>query len=54
MILPVHILAGVLALVFGYVALYATKGGHAASQERNALRLRDGHDVAQRCVDGRP
>jgi len=26
MILPFHILAGVLALVFGYVALYATKG----------------------------
>jgi uncharacterized membrane protein len=26
MILPAHILAGVLALVFGYVALYATKG----------------------------
>jgi uncharacterized membrane protein len=26
LILPVHILAGVLALVFGYVALYATKG----------------------------
>jgi uncharacterized membrane protein len=26
MILPVHILAGALALVFGYVALYATKG----------------------------
>ncbi len=25
-ILPAHILAGVLALVFGYVALYATKG----------------------------
>ena len=26
MILPFHILAGVLALVFGYVALYAAKG----------------------------
>lgn len=26
MILPAHVLAGVLALVFGYVALYATKG----------------------------
>ena len=26
MILPVHVLAGVLALVFGYLALYATKG----------------------------
>jgi hypothetical protein len=26
LILPVHILAGMLALVFGYVALYATKG----------------------------
>jgi uncharacterized membrane protein len=26
MILPVHILAGALALVFGYVALFATKG----------------------------
>ena len=26
LILPAHILAGVLALVFGYVALYATKG----------------------------
>jgi uncharacterized membrane protein len=26
LIVPVHILAGVLALVFGYVALYATKG----------------------------
>jgi uncharacterized membrane protein len=26
-ILPLHILAGVLALVFGYVALYAAKGG---------------------------
>jgi hypothetical protein len=26
LILPVHILAGALALVFGYVALYATKG----------------------------
>jgi len=26
MILPVHILAGVLALLFGYVALFATKG----------------------------
>lgn len=26
MILPAHILAGVLALVFGYFALYATKG----------------------------
>ena len=25
-ILPVHVLAGVLALVFGYLALYATKG----------------------------
>jgi uncharacterized membrane protein len=25
-ILPVHILAGMLALVFGYIALYATKG----------------------------
>ena len=24
--MPAHILAGVLALVFGYVALYATKG----------------------------
>jgi uncharacterized membrane protein len=26
MVLPVHILAGALALVFGYVALYAAKG----------------------------
>jgi uncharacterized membrane protein len=26
LILPVHILAGVVALVFGYVALYAAKG----------------------------
>ena len=26
LILPVHILAGALALVFGYLALYATKG----------------------------
>lgn len=26
LVLPAHILAGVLALVFGYVALYATKG----------------------------
>lgn len=25
-LLPVHILAGALALVFGYLALYATKG----------------------------
>jgi hypothetical protein len=25
-LLPFHILAGILALLFGYVALYATKG----------------------------
>ena len=47
MILPVHILAGMLALVFGYVALLCDEGRDAASQERNALRLRDGRDVAQ-------
>lgn len=27
MILPIHILAGILALLFGYVALFAPKGG---------------------------
>ena len=27
MLLPFHIAAGVLALVFGYAALYAAKGG---------------------------
>jgi hypothetical protein len=31
-ILPLHILGGVLALVFGYTALYTTKGGRQALQ----------------------
>ena len=54
MILPVHIVAGVLALVFGYVALYATKGATLHRKSGMLFVVRDGHDVAQWRVDGRP
>ena len=51
-ILPFHVLAGILALVFGYVALFAAKGGRLHQQSRQVLRLRDGRDGARRRIDG--
>jgi len=40
MILPFHILAGVLALVFGYVALYAPRGPRSIARAGCCLSLR--------------
>ena len=39
-LLPVHILGGALALVFGYVALYATKGATLHRKSGTALKAR--------------
>ena len=41
------------ALVFGLCRALCGEGRHAASQERDAVRLRDGHDVAHGRVGGR-
>ena len=52
MILPAHILAGGLALVVGYVALYATKGATLHRKSGMVFVVRDGRRVAQRRADG--
>ena len=53
-ILPVHILAGALGTRVRLCRALCHEGSHAASQDRNALRLRDGRDVAEWCADGIP
>ncbi len=47
-LIPLHVIGGTIAILSGFVALYALKGATAAPEERDDLRLRHARHVAQR------